>query len=107
MALLRTCGERAPGFAAELDRLSRRGETDLDRVEAVVRAIVRDVRGRGDAALRDLVEKYEQRTSKLLQRDYGGESALRDLSPTVRRALESAAERIRRYHEHQKAGIES
>lgn len=89
-------------FAAALDRLARRGDGDLGRVEADVRAIVDGVKTEGDEALRRYVERFEgRRPEHFLVRDYGGQQALESLDPGVRRALELAAERIRRYHAEQ------
>ncbi len=48
-------------FAEALSLLARRGDTDLDRVEAVVREILHDVRSGGDAAVLRYVERFEQR----------------------------------------------
>lgn len=82
--------------------LARRGDTDLDRVETAVRGIVDDVRRRGDAAVREYVEKFEGRhPEQLLIRDYGGEEALEGLTPELREALELSAARIERYHARQ------
>ena len=44
-----------------LARLARRGESDLDRVEPVVREILAAVRSEGDAGLRRYVERFEKR----------------------------------------------
>lgn len=81
-------------------QLARRGDTDLDRVEPQVRDIINAVRAGGDATVREYVKKFEQRDiQELLIRDYGGKEALESLSPALRSALETAAARIRRYHE--------
>jgi histidinol dehydrogenase len=91
-----------PEFAAALKKLAGRGDTDLERVEPVVREILRDVRARGDLGLSSWVEKYEGRKStEFLIRNYGGKAALESLAPELRSALELAADRIRSYHEAQ------
>lgn len=98
-------------FDGALERLARRGESDLDRVEPVVREILETVRREKDSALRRYVEKFERRTpERLFVRDYGGREALAALDPVVRSALELAHARIERYHqvqrEKQLAGFE-
>lgn len=93
----------SPEFARALSRLARRGESDLERVEPVVREILAAVRRDGDSAVLGYVEQLERRTpSQLLVRDYDGAGALASLAEPVRRALELSAERVRRYHEQQK-----
>lgn len=93
----------SPDFAREVARLARRGESDLDRVEPVVREILAAVRSQGDRAVLAAVERLEQRRpAELLMRDYGGEAALSALPVAVRHALELAASRVQRYHEVQK-----
>jgi histidinol dehydrogenase len=92
-----------PSFAATLERLADRGEVDFEKVEGAVRAILADVRARGDEAVRAYVERFEKRAvPELFRRDYGGSTALERLDPKVRGVLERAAERIARFHEHQK-----
>jgi histidinol dehydrogenase len=99
----RSVDSQSPAFSSELVRLSRRGESDLERVEAVVREILADVRSRGDRAVLAHVERLEKRSpSQLLVRDYGGAEALAELAPAVREALQLSAARVRRYHEEQK-----
>jgi histidinol dehydrogenase len=89
-------------FTALLDRAQ-----ELDaKVEGVVRDVIQAVRARGDAALVDYTTKFDRWTpasgaaleiprSRLAQ-------ALDKISAEQKRALEQAAERVRRYHERQK-----
>jgi histidinol dehydrogenase len=92
-----------PSFAATLERLSGRGEVDFEKVEGAVRAILADVRARGDEAVRAFVERFEKRSpASLFRRDYGGAEALERLDPKVRGVLERAEARIARFHEHQR-----
>lgn len=106
--LLRVVSEPSRDFDALLAQLALRGQSDLDRVEPAVRGILSDVRARGDAAVREHVQRFEQRSpGALLVRDYGGAAALAALEPVVRGALELAAARIRAYHERQKAALAS
>ncbi len=99
---LSTVTEGSAEYDALLLRLARRGESDLDRVEPAVREILAAVRAEGDAALKRYVERFEKRLPKAwLERDYGGEAALRSLAAPVAEALVEGAARIRRYHQRQ------
>lgn len=90
------------GFTEHLAQLARRGETDLERVEAAVRSILAAVKQGGDRAVLAYVAEFEGRKpAALLRRDYDGEAALRSLEPGLRRALETAAHRIASYHARQ------
>jgi histidinol dehydrogenase len=101
--ILRSVDAQSPDFAPALARLARRGESDLERVEPVVKDILAQVRSQGDAAVLGYVEKLEHRKpARLLVRDYDGARALAELPPEVRQALELSATRVRRYHEEQK-----
>jgi len=92
-----------PDFDAALARLTSRGAADLDAVTPAVREIIDAVRKDGDQALRAYISKFEKRSpTELVLRAYDGKGALARLEPQVREALEIAAERIARYHEHQK-----
>ena len=102
IAALRVVTQGTSDYAALLARLTRRGESDLDRVEPAVREILSAVRSEGDAGLKRYVERFEKRVPDAwLERDYGGEAALRGLPKPVAEALVEAAERIRRYHQRQ------
>ncbi len=100
--LLSVAREGTPIFEETLRRLERRGEADLERVETTVREVLREVRARGDAAVRAFVEQFEnRRVETLLRSEYDGQEALESLPKEVREALLEAARRIRRYHERQ------
>jgi histidinol dehydrogenase len=98
MALLTVTG---PHDAALLDRSTAAS----DDVEDAVRAIVVDVRRRGDEAIRDLTERFDKRSPgsdgsfELDPVRWDTES--RRVEPKVRAALERAASRIRAFHEKQ------
>ncbi len=97
----------SPDFSAALERLTHRGESDLERVEPTVREVLAAVRERGDGAVLDYVEKFERRRpAELLVRDYDGKAALASLPEPVRRALELSATRVRDYHEQQKRHLQ-
>jgi histidinol dehydrogenase len=95
-------------FDELVERLERRGESDLSAVEPAVREILAAVRAEGDSAVRRFVERFERRTVQTLYiTDYGGAPALASLSPEVRAALDEAHARIARYHEKQAEQLRS
>lgn len=90
-------------YETALSALERRGDQDLAKVEAPVRAILDDVKNRGDAALRELVARFESRTitSVVWDREAIARGAA-ELDPKIHARLVEAADRIRRYHEKQR-----
>jgi histidinol dehydrogenase len=94
-------------FAARLQAKLAYEETKDAQVSVAVEAIIRDVRQRGDAALLEYTQKFDRLTlSDAGQLEISGvqlQQALSSIPTEARAALESAAERVRRYHEHQKA----
>lgn len=88
-----------------LARLARRGDDDLDAVSPAVRAIVDDVRARGDSALRDLALRFDGAVPAKLEHTRDDcEAALASLSPESAAVLRLAAQRIRAFHERQREG---
>ena len=93
------------GANPDLNPLKARGEAvDASAVEGV-RAIIAEVRGRGDDALRDLTEQFDGCTIDDL-RVPGDEllAALQNAPADVRAALEYAREEVTAYHEAQLGG---
>ncbi|MAQ17163.1 MAG: histidinol dehydrogenase [Sandaracinus sp.] len=91
------------GYEDALTALARRGDADLEKVEPAVRAILSEVRERGDAAIRDLTARFESRTQDHVAVPEADWRAVAARCPAeVREKLAAAAERIRRYHEHQR-----
>lgn len=87
--------------------VATRGDAD-ERADAetlvAVRAIIGDVRARGDAALRELTSRFDGCEIDELRVPVSEiRAALDATSPELRDALEYAASRIRRYHEAQAA----
>lgn len=80
--------------------LCDRAATLPESIEVAARDIIRDVRQRGDQALRELTLRFEKRTfeSPEIPRSEWHAAAAR-VSPEVRRALEHGAQRIRAFHE--------
>jgi histidinol dehydrogenase len=101
--MLRIVSAQDSDFEAKLAQAANRGTTLPQEVEARVAEIVAKVRHQGDAALRELTEKFERRqlTSIELSRKDWEEQAART-KPEVRQALAEAARRIRAYHERER-----
>lgn len=90
-------------FESTLAGLAHRGDADLERVEPAVRAILADVRARGDEAIVELAKRFEEReVERVLVPESVWRAEAKKVDPEVREALAAAADRIRRYHEHQR-----
>ena len=93
-------------FEARFTRLLHWSPEQDQGIEQAVSAILADVQARGDEALMD----YTRRFDRLDVHEAAGlrlsraelQAALDGLPALERQALERAAERIRRYHEHQR-----
>lgn len=85
-----------------LKALSRRGDADLERVEPAVRDIISAVKSRGDAAIRELTERFEQRVQDhiVVPKEVWTARA-NEVDQATHDALAFAAERVRAYHQHQ------
>ena len=94
-------------FAARLARLLHWSPEQDQGIETAVSGILADIRARGDEALLDYTRRFDRVPAtqaadlRLTKADL--QAALDSLPATERTALERAAERIRRYHEHQRA----
>ena len=95
----------APGFDAELARLLAWDDDTRPEVVETVRGIVDDVRRRGDAALVEYTNRFDRRqvadARELEVRDYA--TLARGIPDELGAALTAAAERVRAYHERQRA----
>ncbi len=90
-------------YERALAALSRRGDADLARVEPDVRAILDAVRERGDDAVLELTERFEgRRPASVVVPEDEWRAAAASAPAEVRSALSEAADRVRRYHEHQR-----
>jgi histidinol dehydrogenase len=107
--------EEAHGYDERtvMTRLDLRGATDLDAllrapsasddVTDAARAIVEDVRDRGDDAVREHTARHDGWSGGSLRVDRDElDRSLEAADPEFRRALKRAAERIRAYHELQR-----
>jgi len=95
-------------FWSQLEHLFAWDTISDDTVTQTVRDILQNVRRHGDTALLDYTRQFDRRTvqnpQELIVSNERLQQALMGLDKTQRHALEQAAERIRRYHEHQKQG---
>ena len=93
------------GFDAALDALTRYDAAQDDAVESAARAIVADVRARGDVAVLELTRRFDRvearSVAELEVPRTQLEDALRDLPAGQAEALRGAAQRIRAFHERQ------
>jgi histidinol dehydrogenase len=95
-------GTHDPAFAAQFDDLvNARREADED-VSRDVRAILADVKARGDAAVADYTAKFDGHDLPWRIDLVQCHAALAALDPDLRAALELAAARIRAYHDKQR-----
>lgn len=101
--MLRFYERGSSDYTSVLRSLERRGDADLERVTPDVRAILDRVRAGGDAALVELTRTFEKRelTAVRLPDDIWRAEAER-APADVQKMLRAAADRIRRYHEHQR-----
>ncbi|HEV2561071.1 MAG TPA: histidinol dehydrogenase [Rhizomicrobium sp.] len=100
--MARRLDARAPDFAAEFASLAKR-ETEAD-VAASVRAIIADVRARGDAALIELSARFDKVNLTADTLRIGADeiaNAERECSKAALDALDVAAKRIEVYHRRQ------
>ncbi len=104
---LRVLDAADAGFAAALDTLIAFEAAQDPVLDATVAAIVADVRERGDAALLDYTRRFDRLdvpSAAALAVDPDDLRAAYAALPAVQRdALATAAARVRRYHERQKA----
>ncbi|MDH5649164.1 MAG: histidinol dehydrogenase [Gammaproteobacteria bacterium] len=104
---IRLMDAAASGFATAFNELLDRTQSENTDVTAVVRDIVRAVHEQGDQALLSYTQRFDKLSvdsaSALEVSKSQLQQAVQSLSQEQREALETAAERIRRYHEKQKA----
>lgn len=94
-------------FSQQLEHLLAWDAGSHETVEGVVKGILADVKHRGDAAVIELTNRFDQRQAKTFA-DFviEGEAltaALARIEPEQRWALEQAAARVRDYHQKQQA----
>lgn len=102
---IRRLHSRQADFHAHLDRLLAWEQSSHDAVESSVKSIIGDVRQRGDAAVVEYTNRFDQRSARSMADLMIGAdelaAALSRINSEHRSALQQAAERIREYHLHQ------
>ncbi len=97
---------REAGFEARLGELLNRIQTTSEPVAQTVRAIIDDVRARGDTALIEYTARFDGHSpssaAALEVPRARIERAADSVVPEIRDALEYAAKRVRAYHERQR-----
>jgi histidinol dehydrogenase len=106
MVRIRSLRSDAPDFEAGFAALVAQME-ELDAgVETRVRDIIARVRAEGDAALLEFTRRFDRREVRSAAELEVGrarlDAALAAIPAARRRALDAAATRVRRYHEHQR-----
>ena len=105
--MLRHLDSSSPEFQSSLQALLAFETSQDPQVEARVAAILADVKARGDEAVVEYTQRFDQVAAQSmadLELSQAELKAAFERLPVVQRnALEAAAERVRRYHEHQKA----
>jgi histidinol dehydrogenase len=98
---------RQPDFDARLAELLAFDTAQDPAIDAAVAAILSDVKRRGDAAVLEYTARFDRVTAKSVTElqipPADMRSALASLPRGQRDALEAAAERVRSYHEQQRA----
>lgn len=96
----------SPDFDRQLKQLLDWEAQSFQSVEADVAKIIADVRARGDAALVELSNKFDRRQirefDELILTQGQLQAALERIDVGAREALETAAQRIRDFHERQR-----
>lgn len=103
---LRVLSTRDAGFEAAFTQLLARAQAPDPQIETRVRAILDDVRTRGDAAVLDYTRQFDRRTVNAVAELEIPRARLRETARALSKeqydALANAAERIRAYHERQR-----
>ncbi len=103
---MRILDANTPGFDAALEALLDRAQSFDVSVDEAVRDIISSVRHEGDQALLTLTERFDAlKLDSAEQLEIPSDQwrlASESLDPELRKALETAAERIREFHIHQR-----
>ena len=102
--IVRRLSTTQPDFESQLRALQWSTEADTS-IDATVAAIVADVRARGDSAVLEYTARFDgldaASVAALELPQHELSAALDAITPRQQRALETAAERVRSYHERQ------
>ncbi|MBS1154468.1 MAG: histidinol dehydrogenase [Proteobacteria bacterium] len=106
--MLRRLDSALPDFQQQLEALLAFETSQDPQVEERVATILEAVKTRGDSAVMEYTQRFDhvsaQNMAELELTQAELKAAFERLPVAQRSALEAAAERVRRYHEHQKAG---
>jgi histidinol dehydrogenase len=101
--MLRSISADDPEFEQQLRALARRASELPDAIEQAARHVLREVRTRGDAAVRELTKRFEKRdlvTLELPRATWQAQAAT--VPARLRESLERAATRVRAFHERER-----
>ncbi|HWT71057.1 MAG TPA: histidinol dehydrogenase [Oxalicibacterium sp.] len=100
-----------PDFKSQLAEVLAFEASEDEAIDRAAARILEDVKKRGDAAVLECTEKFDQvKASSVAALEIGRDvlqAALQQLPPVRRAALQNAADRVRVYHERQKNEIGS
>jgi len=106
MALINRLDSRQPNFAAALSKLLAFEATEDESIDRAAASILADVRHRGDTALLEYTQRFDRvsvaSADALEIPKSEWHAALAALPSAQRAALETAANRVRAYHERQR-----
>jgi histidinol dehydrogenase len=104
---LRRLNSQDSYFQVALTALTQFEEEANEAIELAVAGILKDVRARGDAALLEYTNRFDKLNAPSIASLEVPQSvlqaALNQITPAERSALETAAQRVRTFHERQKA----
>ncbi|HEX7387472.1 MAG TPA: histidinol dehydrogenase [Castellaniella sp.] len=107
MSLINRLDARDPDFDTALKHLLAYDASQDEAIETTVRNILHDVHTRGDAAVLEYTARFDHVTAASVAEleipHTELQAALAGLPADQRDALEAAADRVRSYHEHQRA----
>jgi histidinol dehydrogenase len=90
---------------ADIDKLMRRSETDIEELQASIRPIIDDVKTRGDAALVEYNNKFDPTVNmnagqlKATPEEFA--AARKTLDPEIQEVIKRSAKNIKKFHEAQ------
>ena len=94
-----------PGFEKEFNEILGRGKMDIEEVEGIVKGIINEVKSEGNSALFRHISKFDKwspsKSEDLEIEKSLMEEAYKNLDENLKKALHTAYERIKAYHEKQ------
>lgn len=104
MIRIRDLDSTTPDFPINLDDLLSSSAEFDEELNQTVLAILQDVKQRGDEAILEYTNRFDQRQATIEQIEISAEelnTAFLNIPQSLRESLEQAAQRIRAYHEYQ------